>query len=277
MAREERRARNDERFAALEQDLEWVKAGQASLKRKVDEVTKCQTYVLEGGNRVEELYCRKVGEGAEQKLWRELKEEWADALLADLAQHVAVNWPLVAEPLPRDTAAKALAELYGALKDTNVIRNVHPQMKWNGATQQNERVPGSFVFKTSHELEALEAARAVKKLDPFLRRASGLKVRGKSTLPENAPQPKRVLLYLEKTQAERERAQGWWAAGAEARAAAGAGAAGAAGAEPAEAEGDAAGKGAKGKGKKGKTGGKGKKGKGHAKGKMAKGKGKKGQ
>ena len=141
------------------------------------------------------------------------------------------------------------------------------------------------MFKTSHEIEALQAAQAVKKLDAPLRRAAGLKVNGQSTLADGAPRPKRVLLYLEKTPAEREWAQGrrnaW--VGAED----GAGAAGAGGGEAAAAAAPVApaapaapvdGKGNGKKGEKGKGKGKGKQGKDQGKkGEMGKGKGKKGK
>ena len=76
-ARDERRAAVDTRFSELEGEVSWLRVGQASLKRKLDDVVKCQTYVVEGADALDTLFQEKCGDGVAPKKWRELKEGWA--------------------------------------------------------------------------------------------------------------------------------------------------------------------------------------------------------
>ena len=124
MAQQERRAATNQRFEELEGDVSWLKSGYGGLKRKLDEVTKCQTYVVEGAMKLEELYNEKCGENVAPKKWRELKEGWGGALLQDLATQLNINWPLPAGP--DDEVTCALNDLHVALRAEGVVKNIHP-------------------------------------------------------------------------------------------------------------------------------------------------------
>jgi hypothetical protein len=199
----ERRAANETRFQALEEGLEAVRYQVGGLKRRVDQVMKCTTLIVEGATRAEELWQTHIAKDRPE--WREFKQKLGEALVRDWAEHLGVAaWPLNGE----QPEVGLLRSLHGCLGAADVIRNVHGQDKWSEANQARVRMPETFLVQLTFCAETLEIGRCLKGIDKQLRRASGLRVDGDVTMQDGAVPPKKRVAYLEKTQAERERAKG---------------------------------------------------------------------
>jgi hypothetical protein len=199
----ERRAATDARFDHLEDSvyrLDWQVVG---LKRRLDQVTKCCTVVVEGTKSLETAWVTLVE--TEPKQWRVLKGKVGEAVGRDLAEHLGQPWPLEGgEGIPGH-----LKSFVEALSSPDTVRNVHGQTKWDNTSQSRQRLPGVFMLQLTFGSESLDVARLLKVLDQALRRASGLKVHGEEPmLQEGAPPPRRVLVYLEKTAEERAKGKG---------------------------------------------------------------------
>lgn len=241
----DRRAEVDRRFAALEAHVGQVEETVGGLKRRLDEVQKACSVVVEGSPGLEALWVETAEVAAPD--WRRLKAGSAEVFVKDLAAHVGLQFPFVQAgdgPLQA-----ALTEILLCLGQPGVVRNVHGQWKWVEADQEKRRLHETFVLKLAFGHEALRVQAAMRVVEPALRRASGLPVDGVETAVAGQQPPRRVLAYVEKTATEKERAKG-------------------------RAKGKGKGKDGEGKGKnlgkgKGKKGGKGKGGRGRGKGAAA--------
>ena len=195
-----RRQENERRFSDLEASIGELRDEVRSVRRRVDEIDKCRVLLLEGFDKVEELW-QETAAGQEKK-WRELKSRLGCRVREDLEAHLEAQ-------LGEQNVQGNLRTLEMALCP-DVIKGVYDQTKWVEG-EGRKRLPGVFKVVLVYGQEALSAMAVVgRDLGDRCRRASGLAVRG--VLPEPvgaaAPALKRRLLYFQKTDTERERARG---------------------------------------------------------------------
>ena len=143
--------------------------------------------------------CEDVPEGQKAN-WAKFKEEAADALCKDLAEHLSCEWP----PNTEGVKNNALREFYVALGTAGTIRHAHAQYKWDATTSSQQRLPNTFLLRLNFGVEALLCQSALRIIEKETRRASGLKVDGTDTFTGAGERPKRRLVYLERTASERE-------------------------------------------------------------------------
>ena len=143
--------------------------------------------------------------------WRALKQAAPAALLEDLAVHLGVGWPLAeaARNAPANATTTALKMLAATLIPDIVVNIFIQEKKRDDGSR--ERIVGTFRLVLRFGIRALQVHQLVtEQLEGALRNASGLPARGQAPPPlaEGQQCPKKVLLYLDRTEAQRERAKG---------------------------------------------------------------------
>ena len=209
-AMQNRREEVDARLDALEQSHGRLEQQVGSMKRSLDEVTKCKSIVLEGYPGLEEEWVRYV-EGQEQPKWRELKGAAVASIIKDTAAHLGIAYPMEqgADDAQRDLISRTgLKELQNMLLTPGLIKNIYCQMKYCQVAKERKRLPKVFTILMTFGHEAMLVASLVRELDPHLRRASGLKVGSEDVGMEPEGGWTRRLMYLDKTRSEREAKKG---------------------------------------------------------------------
>ena len=203
-------AENRRRIEDLESNVANIERMAKKAKVRADELFQPCTYVVEGCERLDAAFKRLVSE-AEVSDWRALKQAAPAALLEDLAVHLGVGWPLAeaAPNAPANATATALKMLAATLIPDIVVNIFIQEKKRDDGSR--ERIVGTFRLVLRFGIRALQVHQLVtEQLEGALRNASGLPVRGQAPPPlaEGQPAPKKVLLYLDRTEAQRERAKG---------------------------------------------------------------------
>ncbi len=156
---------------------------------------------MEGFTRLDPLYQQCITDreanGAKADV-EALKRALPEAVYQDLWEHLEL------EDLQGDLAT-VLRDLKGCLGKERVIKQVWATTKYSEATQRREVVPGSYWILLAFGEESLKVASVLQSLDSDTRRLSGLPVKGQ--VPEGVVAKRRRLIYNERTQAERDRAE----------------------------------------------------------------------
>ena len=213
----ERRAATERRFTDLEARTSQLEKGVARMSKQTDRWQQTLEWVIEGSEKVEEMYMAYIeSEGGPG--WRKFKEDIGAALIEEIAAHLKLVYPFqTPEPKCKEELGegateqqyhhyKQLKEMSECLKESDCVGNINVQRK-KGPNDQFERIKGVFVMVLRPGATAWTFKSAVGSgIEKAMRKASGLAVNGEAADVEMAgqQQPKKFLLYHNKTQAQRE-------------------------------------------------------------------------
>lgn len=210
----ERRAAVDQRFSEVEERQTRLEHRLGGVKRKFDEVYQTTELVLQGTDSVETLYTSSVpegGAGPDAGGFPKVKREILSLLVKEMTAFLGLTYPLVTEPGDDWSEGKrkvwrALLTWERAATTHALVRNVYARYR-RSAEGSWQRIPGTFNVHLRFCLAQLGMHTAlVDTLEAQLRWQSGLKAAGKTPAEANVAPGERVLLvYLNKTEAQREK------------------------------------------------------------------------